>query len=104
MTVFLAKRSGGWRNAGRSRPALSLGGHGSGGEGIVGGISAFPSMHVSLVTLNALFLFEFSRRGGLALFAYVALVVASSVYLAWHYAIDGCGGRPHRRNLRSRAV
>jgi hypothetical protein len=25
----------------------------------------------------------------LAAFAYVALVVASSVYLAWHYAIDG---------------
>jgi hypothetical protein len=58
-------------------------------QGLGSGISAFPSMHVSLVTLNALFLFEFNRKWGLATFAYVALIVASSVYLAWHYAIDG---------------
>lgn len=58
-------------------------------QGLGSGISAFPSMHVSLVTLNALFLFEFNRKWGLAAFAYVALIVASSVYLAWHYAIDG---------------
>ena len=58
-------------------------------QGLGSGISAFPSMHVSLVTLNALFLFEVNRKWGLAAFAYVALIVASSVYLAWHYAIDG---------------
>ena len=29
------------------------------------------------------------NKAGLAAFAYIALVVASSVYLAWHYAIDG---------------
>jgi hypothetical protein len=46
-------------------------------------------MHVALVTLNAIFIFERSRGWGFAAFAYVALVVASSVYLAWHYAIDG---------------
>ena len=46
-------------------------------------------MHVSLVTLNALVLAERSRLWGVAAFAYVALVLASSVYLAWHYAIDG---------------
>ena len=57
--------------------------------GFASGISAFPSMHVALVTLNALFIAEWSRRLGLLAFAYVALVVASSVYLAWHYAIDG---------------
>lgn len=63
--------------------------HNAGTSGIGSGISAFPSMHVSLVTLNALFLFEHRRRLGLAAFAYVAFVVASSVYLGWHYAIDG---------------
>jgi hypothetical protein len=61
----------------------------SGEQGVGSGISAFPSMHVSLVTLNALFLLEISRRWGLAGFAYVAVIVTSSVYLAWHYAIDG---------------
>lgn len=61
----------------------------SGEQGIGSGISAFPSMHVSLVTLNALFLSEVSRRWGLVGFIYVAVIVVSSVYLAWHYAIDG---------------
>lgn len=61
----------------------------SGQSGLGSGISAFPSMHVGLVTLNALFIAEFSRRWGILAFAYVLLVLASSVYLAWHYAIDG---------------
>lgn len=61
----------------------------AGTAGFGSGISAFPSMHVSLVTLNALFLFEHSRRLGMLAFGYAALVLASSVYLAWHYAIDG---------------
>jgi len=63
--------------------------HDSGQPGLGSGISAFPSMHVSLVTLNALFLAERSRFWGTLAFAYAALVLASSVYLAWHYAIDG---------------
>lgn len=66
--------------------------HASGEQGFGSGISAFPSMHVSLVTLNALFIFEVSRKWGLVAFAYVAFIVASSVYLAWHYAIDGYVG------------
>lgn len=39
--------------------------------------------------MQALFLREISRPAGLVGFAYVALVVLSSVYLGWHYAIDG---------------
>jgi hypothetical protein len=61
----------------------------SGNAGFGSGISAFPSMHVGLATLNALFIAEASLRWGYVAFAYVALVLISSVYLAWHYAIDG---------------
>ena len=39
--------------------------------------------------LNALFVWEYSRRLGAVAFVYVAFVAVSSVYLAWHYAIDG---------------
>jgi hypothetical protein len=61
----------------------------TGRTGLGSGISAFPSMHVAMITLNALFIGEFSRRWALAMWAYAALVMISSVYLAWHYAIDG---------------
>ena len=61
----------------------------SGQSGFGSGISAFPSVHVGLIALNAFFLAEYSRRWGIAAFAYLALIVASSVYLGWHYAIDG---------------
>jgi len=63
--------------------------HSAGKTGFGSGISAFPSVHVALITLNALFVWEHSRRLGIAAFAYVGLVIASSVYLAWHYAVDG---------------
>lgn len=57
--------------------------------GFGGGISAFPSVHVGLITMNALFCFEYSRRLGFLAFGYVGVVLISSVYLGWHYAIDG---------------
>jgi membrane-associated phospholipid phosphatase len=60
-----------------------------GQPGFGSGISAFPSVHVGLAMLNALFLAERSRRLGIIAFGYVALIIASSVYLGWHYAIDG---------------
>lgn len=64
--------------------------HEHGVTGIGSGISAFPSMHVAFVTLNALFLAElFGKRVGMAAGAYVVVILVSSVYLAWHYAIDG---------------
>lgn len=61
----------------------------SGRSGFGSGISAFPSIHVALIAMNAMFVWEYNRRLGIAAFAYVAFVAASSVYLAWHYAIDG---------------
>ncbi|MDA4845326.1 phosphatase PAP2 family protein [Hoeflea poritis] len=57
--------------------------------GLGSGISAFPSVHVALTMMNALFVYEFNRKLGWAFFAYTAFIVFSSVYLAWHYAIDG---------------
>lgn len=63
--------------------------HQSGSAGFGSGISAFPSVHVALITLNALFLTQYNRKLGLIALGYVLFVAASSVYLAWHYAIDG---------------
>lgn len=63
--------------------------HESGRAGFGSGISAFPSIHVGLITLNALFLNSYSRRLGLVAFLYVAFIEVSSVYLGWHYAVDG---------------
>jgi hypothetical protein len=63
--------------------------HESGAAGLGSGISAFPSVHVGLIALNAFFAAEVSRLFGVIAFAYVALVMASSVFLGWHYAIDG---------------
>ena len=63
--------------------------HRNGLPGFGSGISAFPSVHVGLIALNAFFVAEHSRRWGIAAFAYVGVIMASSVYLAWHYAIDG---------------
>ncbi|MDO1582372.1 phosphatase PAP2 family protein [Rhizobium oryzicola] len=57
--------------------------------GIGGGISAFPSVHVALIMMNAMFVNEYSRTLGRIAFAYTAFIMMSSVYLAWHYAIDG---------------
>jgi hypothetical protein len=86
--AFLAASGDGAHSAARVQAYLwSFYAGGSGGLG--SGISAFPSMHVGLVTLNALFVFEASRKWGLVAFAYVGIVLVSSVYLAWHYAIDG---------------
>ncbi len=63
--------------------------HQAGTSALGTGISAFPSMHVALAMVNALFLREINRSAGHAAFAYVGLVLFSSVYLGWHYAIDG---------------
>lgn len=66
--------------------------HETGRTGVGSGIAAFPSVHVALVGFNAFFLYAYSRRLGIAGFVYVAFVTVSSVYLAWHYAIDGYVG------------
>lgn len=53
------------------------------------GISAMPSMHLAIVTLNACMLSSLNRLMGMLAWTYVALILLGSVYLGWHYAIDG---------------
>lgn len=59
------------------------------GDLIGTGISAMPSMHVALATLNALMLSRVNRIVGAFGWSYLAVILMSSVYLGWHYAIDG---------------
>ncbi|MCI2399563.1 phosphatase PAP2 family protein [Aliiroseovarius subalbicans] len=53
------------------------------------GISAFPSVHVGMVTVFALYLFERHRLMVIPGIALVATFQFLSVYLGWHYAVDG---------------
>lgn len=58
-------------------------------SGFGAGISAFPSIHVTMVTLTTLFLLERNRVAGLVAVAFTSIIMVSSVYLGWHYAVDG---------------
>lgn len=56
------------------------------------GISAFPSMHVCMATLFALYWQRRSAAVGAALWAFAALILMGSIVLGWHYAVDGYAG------------
>lgn len=53
------------------------------------GISAMPSLHVSICVLLAILGFEVDRRLGWAYAIFAVLIFLGSFQLAWHYAIDG---------------
>ena len=53
------------------------------------GISAFPSVHVAMATVFALYIAERWKLMRPVAFAYVAAIQFLSVYLGWHYAVDG---------------
>jgi hypothetical protein len=59
------------------------------GGGAWNGISAMPSMHVAIPALIAIALFRPYRAVSIVMWAYVLLIWCGSVYLGWHYALDG---------------
>lgn len=56
------------------------------------GISAMPSVHVSMATLFAIGGFCLRRWIGWLLTGYAVVIWIGSVYLGWHYAVDGIVG------------
>jgi len=58
-------------------------------NGPVKGISAMPSMHVSIAFLLALFGWRHSRLFGIVFSIFFVTIFLGSIHLLWHYAIDG---------------
>lgn len=56
------------------------------------GISAFPSMHLCMATLVALFAFQISRLIGWIMWGFMVIVFIASIHLGWHYAVDSLAG------------
>lgn len=61
----------------------------AGEQGSGTGISAFPSVHIAMITVIALYLAERWRFLLPVSAALIATYLFLSVYLGWHYAIDG---------------
>ncbi|MGV8936189.1 MAG: phosphatase PAP2 family protein [Allorhizobium sp.] len=53
------------------------------------GISAMPSVHVSLGALTAWYLTSLGRTGAVLGWALALFTLFGSVYTGWHYALDG---------------
>jgi hypothetical protein len=56
------------------------------------GISAWPSLHVAGAMWMALTLRSYFPRPQLVGWSYFVLILVGSVYLGWHYAVDGIAG------------
>ena len=63
-------------------------------RGIVGGsgISAMPSLHIATTSWAVLATWIFAPRWRIPTIALSALIMALSVSLGWHYAVDGIAG------------
>lgn len=62
------------------------------GNGEISGISAMPSMHVTVATLLMLFGWRKSNALGITFSVFTGMILLGSVHLAWHYAVDGFAG------------
>ena len=58
-------------------------------HGLASGISAMPSMHVSMAMLFALSISKVSRIVGALAWLFVLTIFVASVHLGYHYAVDG---------------
>lgn len=56
------------------------------------GISGFPSLHVGLVGMFAIFLWRHSRLAGALMWAYTGIILVGSGLTGWHYLVDGIAG------------
>jgi len=56
------------------------------------GISAFPSMHVAMAVWIVFACREMFPKASPIAWSYLAVIVLGSVYLGWHYLVDGLGG------------
>lgn len=61
----------------------------AGAEGLGRGISAMPSMHVSIAFLFFLAMRRISKLAGLLFGIFFVVILIGSVHLAYHYAVDG---------------
>lgn len=59
------------------------------GPKVGSGISAFPSIHVAVATLNALYFWRFGGFLRWVGIAFLVMIQLGSVQLAWHYGVDG---------------
>jgi hypothetical protein len=59
------------------------------GTGLGSGITAMPSMHVSIAVLFALAVGQASRVLGIFSWLFAGIILIGSVHLAYHYAVDG---------------
>ena len=57
--------------------------------GLGSGISAMPSLHVSVAVLLALVGWRANRGLGIFFSLYALIIFIGSVHLGWHYAVDG---------------
>ena len=55
----------------------------------LGGISAMPSMHVSVAALMALLYRKINKWLGWIMIGFAIIIQVGSVHLGWHYAADG---------------
>ena len=62
------------------------------GSRVGAGISAFPSLHVAGAAWVASVVSSYSRKLAPVAWAYFVLILMGSVFLGWHYALDGIAG------------
>ena len=58
------------------------------------GISAMPSMHVSIAVLMALSVSSVNKKIGYVFWLFAAVIFIGSFTLAWHYVVDGIVSAP----------